>query len=219
VAGLGARDRAWSYEDIMSLVKPGYCKPGACYHYSNTNYVILGRVAEAVGGAPLHVQLRQRFFDPLGLDHTLYQPDEPTPLDAAHGHWASGSGHIDHTRDSRVIPFLAALTAADAAGAIASTASDLATWADALFGGRVLSRASLRAMTDFLPPDLYGLGARWGAFADHPAVGHRGGLRGYEASLWYFPGEDVSIALLSNQGNWDTDPVLERVARVVLGRG
>ena len=69
--GLLSREHAWTYDEIMDLVKTGYCKPGACYHYSNTNYVILGRIAEAVGGAPLHEQLRQRFFEPLGMTDTV----------------------------------------------------------------------------------------------------------------------------------------------------
>ena len=120
--GLLARDYRWTYDEIMDLVKTGYFKPGESYHYSNTNYVILGRIAEAVGGAPLHEQLRTRFFEPLGLGDTYYQPAEVPPADAAHGHWDYGSGYADHTRDARVLPFMAAVSVADAAGAIASTA-------------------------------------------------------------------------------------------------
>ncbi len=217
-AGLASREHAWTYDEIMSLVKTGYCRAGECYHYSNTNYVILGRIAEAVGGAPLHEQLRRRFFDPLGLTSTFYQPAEVPPPDAAHGHWDYGSGYADHTRDARVLPFEAALTVADAAGAIASTARDLSIWADALYGGAVLSPASLAEMTTMLEPGLYGLGTDVAVFAGRRAYGHRGGLRGFEASLWYFPDARVTIALLSNQGNWLTDVPMQKLASAVLGR-
>ena len=64
----GDRDRVWTYDDILGLVKTGYCKPNACYRYSNTNYVMLGRIAEVVEGKPLNVLLRQHLFAPLGLD-------------------------------------------------------------------------------------------------------------------------------------------------------
>jgi D-alanyl-D-alanine carboxypeptidase len=213
-----SREHHWTYQDIMSLVKTGYCRAGECYHYSNTNYVILGKIAEVVGGAPLHVQLRERFFEPLGLRDTVYQPAEQPPPDAAHGHWDYGVGYADHTRDARLRPFMAALTAADAAGAIASTARDLSVWAAALYGGQVLSPASLAQMTTMLPEGLYGLGTDVAVFAGHRAYGHRGGLRGFEASMWYFPAEGVAIVLLSNQGNWLTDTPMTKIAGAVLGK-
>ena len=100
---------------------------------------------------------------------------------------------------------MSAPSVASSAGAIASTASDLAIWARALYGGDVLSAPSLRQMTSFLREGTYGLGTDVASFAGRRAVGHRGGLRGYESSMWFFPSEGVSIALLSNQGRWVTD--------------
>ncbi|MFV2063048.1 MAG: serine hydrolase domain-containing protein [Chloroflexota bacterium] len=217
--GLLDREHRWTYEEIMALVEPGYCKVGSCYQYSNTNFVILGKVAEVVGGAPIHKQLRERFFDPLGMTNTYYQPAEKPPLDAAHGHWDGGSTYIDHTRTSRVIPFMAAISVAGAAGAIASTAEDLVTWADALYGGKILSRRSLREMTTILPEGTYGMGTDVASFAGNRAYGHRGGLRGYVASMWHFPKSGVSVALLSNQGNWIPDVAMQRIVKAVLGKG
>jgi D-alanyl-D-alanine carboxypeptidase len=209
--------RRWTYDDIMGLLKAPYCQPDACYHYSNTNYVILGRLAETVTGQPLHVLLRERFLDPLGLEHTYYQPDEATPADAAHGHWAFSGGYTDHTSTQTVIPTLATASVAGPAGAIASTAADLATWAASLYGGEVLSRRSLQEMTRVLAPDGYGLGTRREVFHGHLAYGHRGGIRGFESSMWYFPEEDVAIALVSNRGLWYTDVPLLRVVQAVMG--
>jgi D-alanyl-D-alanine carboxypeptidase len=217
-SGLNAREHRWTYDEIMDLVKDGYCKPGKCYHYSNTNFVILGQIAEAVGGKPLHKQLRQRFFKPLGMQDTIFQPEERPPADAAHGHWFWGAGYSDHTRDSRFVPFMAAASVADAAGAIASTASDLSIWADALYGGKVLTDESLEEMTTFFSSGLYGLGADVASFAGNRGHGHRGGLRGFESSMWYFPADGVSVVLLSNQGNWITDVPMERLVRAVLGK-
>ena len=214
--GLKARDHKWTYEEIMDLVKSGYCKPGECYRYSNTNYVILGQVAEAVGGAPIHKQLRKRFFKPLGMENTVYQPAEKPAADAAHGHWNYG-GYIDHTGDATVVPFMAAVSVADAAGAIASTAEDLSIWADALYGGKVLSDESLDQMTTFLRAGTYGLGTDVAFFAGNRGYGHRGGLRGYESSMWYFPESGASVVLLSNQGNWLTDVPMEKLVKAVLG--
>jgi D-alanyl-D-alanine carboxypeptidase len=215
--GMRSRSHEWTYEEMMDLVKGGYFKPGEGYHYSNTNYVILGQVAEAVEGKPLHRQLRQRFLRPLGLEDTFYQPAEQPPADAAHGHWRSGNGYLDHTKGSEFVPFMAAASVAGPAGAMASTAADLATWAAALYGGDVLRAEMREEMTTFLRPGLYGLGADVAVFAGHRAHGHRGGIRGYESSMWYFPETGVSMVLLSNQGNWLTDEPMEKLVRAVLG--
>ncbi|CAN5858820.1 hypothetical protein BH23CHL8_BH23CHL8_18730 [soil metagenome] len=212
-------ERRWTYEDIMALVRRGYCKAGECFHYSNTNYVLLGRVAEVVTERPLHKVLRARFFEPLGMKRTFYQPDDATPADAAHGHWRSATGFIDHTGGAEVIPFMSAASVAGPAGAIASTPEDLVRWAAALYGGEVLSPASLAEMMEFQPPLGYGLGTRIAIFDGHRAVGHGGSLRGFESVMWYFPGSRVAIAVTSNRGLWLLDPPMRRLVKAVLGAG
>lgn len=211
------RGRRWTFEEIMGFVRAPYCAPGACFHYSNTNFVLLGKVAEEATGQALATELRARFFDPLGLEHTAFQPDEATPRDAAHGHLAYGDGFIDQTGRSRIIPHLSAVTVAWAAGAIASTPTDLARWAAALYGGEVLSVGSTAEMLTFRPRDAYGLGTRTQTFRDRVAVGHLGGIRGFESGMWHFPAEGVTIVVLSDRGLWRTDRVVLRLLRTLLG--
>ena len=201
----------------MDLVRGGEFKPGTDFEYSNTNYVILRNVAEAVEGKPIHRQLRERFIEPLGLADTIYQPAQKPRDDAAHGHWSWPGGHTDHTRESAYVPFMAAASIADGAGAMASTARDLAVWAAALYGGEVLSEDARREMTTFRQPGNYGLGAypRW--YAGNRGIGHRGGIRGYESAMFYFPDAGVAVALVSNQGNWALDVPMERLVKAVLG--
>ena len=114
---------------------------------------------------------------------------------------------------------MAAASVADAAGAIASTARDLAIWADALYGGKVLTGESLKQMTTFLRAGTYGLGTDVASFAGNRGVGHRGGLRGFESSMWHLPRSGVSIVLLSNQGNWTTDLPMLKLVKAVFGGG
>jgi CubicO group peptidase (beta-lactamase class C family) len=113
---------------------------------------------------------------------------------------------------------MAAASVADAAGAIASTARDLSIWAQALYGGELHSPESLSQMTRFLQPGTYGLGTDVAVFAGHRGHGHRGGLRGYESSMWYFPEAGASVVLLSNQGNWLTDVPMRKLVKTALGR-
>ena len=211
------RDRTWTSKEILGLVLGPACDPGACFRYSNTNFVLLGLVIEKVSGRDLSAAIRTRLLEPLGLDHTVFQPDEDTPRNAAHGHlWGGGDLFHDQSGSGRVLPHRSASTVAWAAGAMASTASDLARWADALYGGEVVSPASLDAMLTFRRRDEYGLGTRTRTFQGHRAVGHLGGIRGYELAMWHFPEDSATIVVLTNRGLFSTDRTVKLLARTLF---
>jgi D-alanyl-D-alanine carboxypeptidase len=132
-----------------------YFKPGQGWHYSNTNYVVLGLLAETIEGAPLAEQLHARFLTPLGLGHTHYQGVDAPQGPLARAYRFDGPGlrlkPIPLTDGTDVVPFTSVVTAAGSAGSIASTAKDLVTWAHALYGGTVLSPVSFAAMVTGRP--------------------------------------------------------------------
>ena len=66
--------RRWSAAASLKYLGKAYSEPGKRWHYSNTNFLLLGMVAEAAAKKPLADQVRERFLEPLGLDDTLYQP-------------------------------------------------------------------------------------------------------------------------------------------------
>ena len=65
-------------------------------------------------------------------------------------------------------------------------------------------------------PGNYGLGAYPAVYSGNLGIGHRGGIRGYESSMFYFPRTGVSVVLLSNQGNWAIDEPMGRLVKTVL---
>lgn len=213
------RDRAWTAEEILAWVGDPVCAPDACFHYSNSNFVILGLLIEEVTGRPLAKEIRQSLLAPAGLGGILFQPDDPTPRDAARGHlWAGGRSFYDQSGSSAVVPHRSAVTAAWAAGAMAASAPDLARWAALLYGGELLSAGSRAAMMDARDGDGYGLGTRVDRFADRRAVGHLGGIRGYVLAMWYFPESGISIVVLVNRGIASTEPTVKLVAKAVFER-
>jgi D-alanyl-D-alanine carboxypeptidase len=207
----------WTFDEIMGFVGRPYCAPGTCFHYSNTNFVLLGRIVELVTGEPIANVLRTRFFDPLGMADTVFQPDMRTPRDAAHGYiWGGGSAWYDQTGKSHVIPTMSTATIASTAGAIASSASDLARWVEALYGGDVVRPDLLAAMTEFRPHDYYGLGTRTRIYSGRRAVGHTGSLRGFDDAMWYFPREGATIVVLTNRNLYGIDKVVKSIARTLF---
>ncbi len=133
--------KQWRPRELVaiSLSHPPYFAPGAGWHYSNTNYVLLGLVIEQVTGRPLAAELERRLIRPLGLRDTSYDESARVP--------GLAPGPPQNT------------SWAGASGALVSTAHDLARFYRALLSGRVLAPAQLAAMKTRDPvAGPYGLG-------------------------------------------------------------
>jgi D-alanyl-D-alanine carboxypeptidase len=224
---LSAPSRRWVAADALKYVGKAYFKPGTGWHYSNTNYLILGLLAEEVGGAPLGEQIRTRFLDPLGLQHTWYQPSEAPTSDVAHGYRftsaAKDATPIDLSDGTRLVPFTSVVTAAGGAGGFASSSSDLARWARALYAGRVLSPASVDSLVGdisrtapYKPRVPYGLGVQRLVIDGAPSLGHSGRLLGFRSAVRWLPDEDIAISVLTNQSR--TDPGVFVTALLKIAR-
>ena len=224
---LTAPSRRWDAADALRYVGKAYFKPGTGWHYSNTNYLILGLLAEKVGGAPLGEQIRTRFLDPLGLRHTWYQPSEAPTSDVAHGYRfasaAKGATPIDLSDGTQIVPFTSVVTAAGGAGGLASSSSDLARWARALYAGRVLSPASVDALVGdisltapYKPRVPYGLGVQRLVIDGASSLGHSGRLLGFRSAVRWLPDDDIAIAVLTNQSR--TDPGVFVTALLKIAR-
>ncbi len=173
-------ERAWTPEETFALVadKDALFEPGSRFSYSNTNYLVVGVLIEEVTGSPFAEVLRARVLEPLGLTATYVagfeEGPEPFP---AYTRLLGASRPIDFA-------YTAIATDAWAAGAIVSSIGDLATFMAALFDGRVVSQASLDAMTGDLRSD-YGLGII--EFSVGDVYGHGGGIPGYGTLVMHAP--------------------------------
>jgi D-alanyl-D-alanine carboxypeptidase len=171
--------------------------------------------------------LRTRFFRPLGLDHTTFQAVDAPAGPLAHGYRFTGADPalpaIDLSDGSDVVPFTSVITAAGAAGSIATTADDLAHWARALYGGSALPPEALAAMladvdrTARLKPAIaYGLGVQAVEADGHRAFGHSGRLLGFRAVARFLPDDGVAIAVLTNQSRTDPNLIVRDLLRIGL---
>ena len=177
---LADRGRTWDAARSLRYVGKPYFKPGKGWHYSNTNYLVLGLIAERVDGRSLATQLRTRFFEPLDLAHTFEQIKGAPRGPVAHGYRFEGASTklrpVDLTDGTAMAPFTSVVTAAGAAGSIASTPADLVRWAQALYGGDVLGPTALQTMlggvtyaADRTTAIPYGLGVQTVVFDGHPS--------------------------------------------------
>jgi D-alanyl-D-alanine carboxypeptidase len=115
----------WKPEDLVKIIaqdKSGFTSHGT-FEYSNTNYILLGLIAEKTSGKPFIQQLHEQIIDPLNLKHTYFIPYEQAPVNLVPGFdrdLSSFPGMLDISRENT-----SWATAAFTSGALASTADDL----------------------------------------------------------------------------------------------
>jgi D-alanyl-D-alanine carboxypeptidase len=208
--------KIWTTEELLALAfaNPPYFAPGQGWHYSNTNTVLLGRIAEQLDRKPLDRILQDRFFTPLGLTGTSFPAAADSGLPVPYSHGYMYGSNVAQLRDpSLPADQLAQVQAGTlvptdrtndnpswtgAAGRGVSTAKDLATWVKAMVGGQLLDAATQRARMDSMLPT--GNDADYGfALAQlGPLYGHTGGLPGFNSFMGYDPVNDVTIVAWGN---------------------
>jgi len=225
---------SWTLDDVMALVEKPDFPPGHGWHYSNTGYRLARVIIEAETGTPISQALRTRLLEPLGLNHTWVECDQPAPegLEFAHA-WANVDGDDNLDDISTQSPHLYCTILSSPTW---TTAEDLARWSQALFyDGRVLSEESLAKMLTFdkvrgdpTEPLVaeYGLGV--GKFnlklispdnsrlAHLAHYGHSGNVIGGDAMMIYLPQHRATVvALFNNNGTigFTAGPLLEVVDR------
>jgi CubicO group peptidase (beta-lactamase class C family) len=163
--------------------------PGSEFRYSNSGYLMLGLVIERVTGRPYAEVLQERIFTPLGMIGSGYDSNSAIIPTRASGYAPTPNGPQNAGYVNMTVPH--------AAGALYSTTGDLHRWARALFGGRVVSAASLKKMTT---PDRnnYALGLTVRDVDGRRMISHGGGINGFNAFLAYYPDAEITVAVLAN---------------------
>ena len=162
-----------------ALGKPAQFEPGTQWKYTNTNYVVLGMLIERVSQRPVGEQIDERIVKKLGLSHTYFPAPGEEKIRGTHpqGYHLSAEGKLED------------ITEMDpawgwAAGAMVSTPSELNTFFQAVFDGRLLSQASIDEMKKGVDTGaggaVYGLGLIGTPLScGGTSWGHNGGIHGY----------------------------------------
>ena len=215
--------KRWSPAEILEKTydKELYFTPGEGHYYSNTNYLILGLIAEKETGKTLTALYREYIFAPLELTNTYFVPYEGIPENLITGYDRDviPLGEHEMTADKNAFA-----TLGFSAGAIVSTASDLRIWVDSLFSSNFLKEDSLDEMMNYLDaedPDVksqlgYGLGLRVLKIEDQILYGHTGTIPGFGAAAFYCPEKDFSLSVISNISIFDQVDVINELVKTII---
>ena len=209
--------QTWTVDECYAHALDGDAEfsPGEGWSYSNTNYLLLGWILEAVTGKPQEQVLRDRFFDPLDMHDTAYVVDGFDFDGIAHGYFdLMGDGALVDSTHSY------ANLCVGADGGMVSSAGDLLTFFDHLFTSEaLLSTESLQRMMPSVETGeedfpLYGAGVEaWGPPGRLRAIGHGGHEFGYRTFAYYFPEADVTFVLWVNASS--LQPTEDNIAETI----
>jgi CubicO group peptidase (beta-lactamase class C family) len=177
--------------------KPLDFDPGTQWQYSNTNYVIAGRIVEIVSGEPLFQFLTERIFRSLGMT-SVWNSDanQLKPPDAT-AYYRHALGPLRPApKEGAGWMF--------AAGELAMTSHDLALWDESLIAQSILKPASYKEMfTDVKLKNgdatHYGLGVDVRDRDGHRSIEHSGEVSGFVSDNEVLIDDGAAVAVLTNQ--------------------
>jgi D-alanyl-D-alanine carboxypeptidase len=217
--------KAWTPQQVLAIAyrHPPVFAPDTSFEYSNTNYALLGLIAEKVGGQPLARQFQDRLFGPLGMTQTSLPAANDTSMPEPYSHGYMYGGTVYALRDD---PYPADMQAAAragtlqptdytnqnpsyayAAGGAISTGTDIATWIRALVSGNVFNAEYQKQWLDSLQPEdgtrpdwqKYGYGISYQRFGPNAAMYYHGGeLPGFNSFMGYDRDNDVTLVVWAN---------------------
>ncbi|RYY36494.1 MAG: class A beta-lactamase-related serine hydrolase [Sphingobacteriaceae bacterium] len=192
--------------EIFSAQKPDF-EPDTKGSYSNTNFVLLGYIAEKITKKTYKDLLDERISKMIGLRNTYYGGRM-----MARYHEASSFKYtnewIEDAQTDMSIP--------GGAGAVVSTPVELTKFIEALFAGKLISPKSLEAMKTL--KDKHGAALFQYNFDNKLGYGHNGGIDEFKSTLSYFPDEKLTLAYCSNGMNYNMNNIVLGALSIYFGK-
>jgi CubicO group peptidase (beta-lactamase class C family) len=196
---MGRSDDALEQMVAKMADAPQVTPAGFAFSYSNAGFNVLARLVEVCSGAGFEAVMRERVFEPLGMDHTTYHPEEAMVHRFAIGHdplpgggYAARRWHIPRS-------------IAGSSGVVSSVVDQLRFAAFHMGSGAqgVLDDAwRLEMQTPQAPAgcvcDHMGLSWELGAVSGHRLVKHGGAINGQLSAFEFVPSHGYACTVLTN---------------------
>ncbi|MGC1784133.1 MAG: serine hydrolase domain-containing protein [Acidobacteriaceae bacterium] len=196
--------------------KPLDFDPGTQWQYSNTNYVIAGKIVEMVSDMPLMTFLRQQIFTPLRMDRVIDYNLHPLAPTDAHGYARYALGPLrPATREGNGWIF--------GAGELAMPVGNLLLWDISMMNESLLQPASYTQMETGMKlkdgqDTHYGFGVGTSMRADHLVISHSGGVSGFITDNLVLPKDKVAVAVFTNaDASNAAGAIASKVAALLVG--
>ena len=191
---------------------PMALKVGEANRYSNTAYVLLGKIIEVASGKTYAEFIEQDIFAKLGMKNSRFGGLQIIP-NRASGYSQSENGYVNAEYLDMMWPH--------AAGSLLSTVDDLNIWFKSLRNGELISKKGYQLMTSAVKLNdgsmsNYGFGLGMFKFNKYDGIGHGGGIHGFVTNALYIPSEDLYVAVLNNYDSGNPGEIARMLAAVAL---
>jgi len=199
----------WKALEVLEYVysEEAVFKPGQGWAYSNSNYVLLDILIQAVTSKSLEAEFERLIVEPLNLNQTYME--SPTNISLL-----NVRGYEDDWQD--ITSVQDGLGLGD--GGAVSDALGISSFLNALLLDKTLiNTSSLNTMLDFQTREDYGLGLvrRLTDFGE--AWGHSGASFGFEGDMLVYPEHEVIVVVLSNTMDADlSDFISAEIMEIIL---
>ncbi len=200
--------------------KPLDFTPGEKFSYSNSGYFLLGAIVEKLSGETYEQMLQDKIFTPLNMNETGYDNHGDILKNRATGYEKQGRGYENSKYLDMSIPY--------SAGSMYSTVEDLYKWDQALYTTAILPKAY---MSMYFKPYIsafgnahyaYGWGvgyAKIGKSTDSIyAIGHGGGINGFNTNISRTTSNKSLVVLLNNTGGAPLDDITRAIRGIMHGK-
>ncbi len=212
IPGLGLIEK-WTKEDWFRKMPtlPFDFTPGSQFAYSNSNYWLLGFVAEEAGGKPILELVQERILDKLGMKHSYVADEYLIIPHRAMGYLRNGSQLMNGP----------AIAPGYGDGSLINSCEDLAALEQGLREGKLLKPETLAVMqTAFRLPNGRKSGYGFGWFVREvnkvKIVSHGGNTAGFFASLFRIPSKNLTVVLEGNVNDIGGDSVAQKIAELYV---
>jgi len=176
--------------------------PGSKYKYTNTNYLLLSLIGDAITGDHA-AYIKKNIFKPLGLNNSYYGKDFNylKGLSLPQSYWDVFNNGIA----INTTPFQQ-MTVVCSKGddGIVCTTTDAVKYLKGLMEGKLLNEDSMKELMEFVKDEQgnkrYGMGLIYFDLGGLPAYGHGGGGIGAGCGLLYVPSHKVYVFMATNVG-------------------
>jgi CubicO group peptidase (beta-lactamase class C family) len=203
------REKAHSRAQMLQAFweKPLGFEPGSKFSYSNSGYFVLGVIIEGVSGMSYADFVRTQLFEAAGLTHTTVG-DAANAADRALGYHAEDGAVLLAPPIDMSVPF--------SAGAVRSTANDLARWHLALQGSSILSDESKAKL---YKPGLENYAYGWFVEEEngHKDIQHGGGIDGFLTAYHRIMDANLVVIVLSNNTGVAPEPIANAAIKAAFG--
>lgn len=188
--------------------KNAICLPGVAYHYSSTNYMLLAMIIDKVVPEGHTVFLR-KLISTYGFTNTYYRQTPPHKNVNYYGDL-----NQDNNAENLTLQTIETTNWFMGDDGVYASIKDAAHFLEDLMNGKILSQQSLQEMKTWnhnKKPD-YGLGLMADkSFPYGFLIGHSGRGIGTTTDLYFFPKQNITIAILCNTGMRASAPSFKKI--------